>query len=163
MGTLPQRTGIQANFFFAPSDKENMIDSAILKRKVLLMDDMITLREALQSTLKKIGFVDITTAADGLQGLERAVEVANSGQPFELIFSDIMMPKCTGIEFLRKVRAVEAYKGTPIIMITSESELTTVLEAVEAGASSYILKPFNAKIIEQKIAEVFKKRAAAQK
>lgn len=140
-----------------------MLDPAITKRKVLLMDDMITLREALLSTLKKMGFTDITTAADGLQGLERAVEAANGGQPFELIFSDIMMPKCTGIEFLKKARSVEAYKSIPIVMITSESELTTVLEAVEAGASSYILKPFNAKIIEQKIADVFKKKAAAQK
>lgn len=140
-----------------------MLDPAIIKRKVLLMDDMITLRDALVSTLKKMGFADITTAADGLQGLERATEAAKSGQPFELIFSDIMMPKCTGIEFLKKARGIEDYKTIPIIMITSESELTTVLEAVEAGASSYILKPFNAKIIEQKIADVFKKKAAAQK
>ena len=74
-----------------------------------------------------------------------------------------MMPKCTGIEFLKQLRAIEIYKKTPVIMITSESELATVLEAVEAGANSYVLKPFNGKIVETKILEVFKKIAAGQK
>ena len=69
-----------------------MIDGSILKKKVLLMDDMITLRDALTSTLRKLGFTDISQAVDGQQGLEKAKE-ALSNQPFELIFSDIMMPK----------------------------------------------------------------------
>lgn len=139
-----------------------MIDEKILKKKVLLMDDMITLRDALTSTLRKLGFSDLSQAVDGQQGLEKAKE-AISSQPYELIFSDIMMPKCTGIEFLKQLRAIEIYKKTPVIMITSESELSTVLEAVEAGANSYVLKPFNGKIVETKILEVFKKIAAGQK
>lgn len=139
-----------------------MFDETILKKKILLLDDMITLRDALTTTLKKLGFTDISQAVDGQQGLEKAKE-ATASKPFELIFSDIMMPKCTGIEFLKQLRTIEVYKKTPVIMITSESELATVLEAVEAGANSYVLKPFNGKIVETKILEVFKKIAAGQK
>lgn len=139
-----------------------MIDATILVKRVLVMDDMASIRDAMIMALKGLGFTNITQAIDGQQGIEK-VAALGAEKPFELIFSDIMMPKCTGIEFLKKLRALEYGKKIPVIMVTSENELSTVLEAVEAGANSYVLKPFTPKMIEQKIVEVFTKKAAAQK
>lgn len=135
---------------------KSMLDPKILSKKVLILDDMDTIRVAMLKTLQKLGFTNITQAVDGLQGLERVKE--NSTQPFDLIFSDIMMPKCTGIEFLRQLRCIELYKTTPVIMVTSENELTTIVDAIDAGANSYLLKPFNEKSIEQKVTEVFTRK-----
>ena len=139
-----------------------MIDPKILSKKVLILDDMSTIRDALIAALKSLGFTNIAQAVDGKQGFEKANECAGSA-PFELVFSDINMPNCNGIEFLRQFRGIAAYKAIPVIMVTSENELHTILEAVEAGASSYVLKPFTPKTIEAKIIEVFNKKSAGQK
>lgn len=139
-----------------------MINPTILSKKVLIIDDMSTIRDALVAALKTLGFTNISQAVDGKQAFEKANEAAAT-QPFELVFSDINMPVCNGIEFLRLFRGHASYKGIPVIMVTSENELHTILEAVEAGASSYVLKPFNPKTIEAKVVEVFNKKPAGQK
>lgn len=138
------------------------MDASITSKRVLVLDDMASIRDAMILALKSLGFTQINQAVDGQQGIEKVMAVATD-KPFELIFSDVMMPKCTGIEFLRKLRALDHGKTIPVIMVTSQNELSTVLEAVEAGANSYVLKPFTAKMIEQKISEVFTKKPAAQK
>lgn len=140
-----------------------MIDATILNKRVLIVDDMGAIREALLGVLKTIGFTDITQAVDGLDAWDKALGKLAAGSPFELIFSDINMPKCNGINFLKLVRENANYKSVPVLMVTSENELNIILDAVQAGANSYILKPFNKVTIEQKITEVFTKKAAAKK
>ena len=139
-----------------------MLPNDILSKKVLIIDDMVTIREALLHHLMSLGFSYISQAEDGYQAW-RLIKEANFGKPYELIFSDIVMPNCTGIEFLKLLRCTEGYEKTPAIMVTSENEISTILEAVSAGASNYLLKPFDQKSIEQKILEVFKKKQAAQR
>lgn len=124
---------------------------------------MGTIREALISLLKSMGFTNISEAVDGLDAWEKSLEKLAAGSPFEMIFSDINMPKCNGINFLKLVRGNANYKAVPVLMVTSENELNIILDAVQAGANSYILKPFNKVTIEQKINEVFTKRAAGKK
>lgn len=129
-----------------------------LQKKILVVDDMASIRDALIAILRRLGFVDIHQAVDGKMGWLKVQENALY-EPFDIIFSDVMMPNCNGIEFLQLVRSHAAHQKTPILMVTAENEKDTIFGAIEAGASSYILKPFNVKIIEQKLFEILSKQA----
>lgn len=132
-----------------------MIDEKITSQRVLILDDMATIREAMQVALRKLGFTQIIQAMDGQDGYNKLK--ANAENPFGLVFSDINMPNCNGIEFVKLLRTHEKYKSTPVIMVSSENESHIILDAIAAGANNYILKPFTPKMVEQKIVEVFNK------
>ena len=92
----------------------------------------------------------------GIIDAERAIETSGGDlQKFDLIISDWNMPVKTGIELLRDVRADPALKDIPFLMVTAEAEKDNVLEAMEAGVNNYILKPFTAKVLEDKLRSVF--------
>jgi len=93
-----------------------------------------------------LGFADLTEAEDGAAGLKKAGEA-----PLDLIVSDWNMPNMTGLEFLKAVRADDSLKGIAFIMVTSEADKEKIMEAVQAGVSQYIVKPFNAVQLEEKI------------
>ncbi len=120
-------------------------------KKVLVVDDSSVMRQIIKKNLKELGFADIADAEDGVQGLKKLGEC-----PFDLVVSDWNMPKMTGIEFLKAVRADAGLKGTNFIMVTSEADKAKIVEAVEAGVSQYIVKPFNANQLEEKIKAIFK-------
>lgn len=132
-----------------------MLDPKITSLRVLILDDMATIREAMQMALRKLGFEHIIQAADGQDGWNKLK--ASTEKPFGLVFSDINMPNCNGIEFIKLLRTIDVYKGIPVIMVSSENESHIILDAVAAGANNYILKPFTTNMVEQKIEEVFKK------
>ena len=96
--------------------------------------------------MKELGFADLTEADDGASGLKAAGEAA-----YDLIVSDWNMPNMTGLEFLKAVRADAGLKGIAFIMVTSEADKEKIMEAVQAGVSQYIVKPFNAMQLEEKI------------
>ena len=123
-------------------------------KKILIVDDNQTTRQLLRRILEHIGFTDIFEADDGQTGLEKLSKV-----PVDLIFTDWHMHHMTGIELLKKIRSHETYKDIPVIMITVNSAKQSVREALEAGASSYITKPFDTKIILKKMIKVFKQSA----
>lgn len=122
-------------------------------KKVLVVDDSNVMRQIIKNNLKQLGFKadNLTDAEDGAAGLKKAKESS-----FDLIVSDWNMPKMTGIEFLKEVRADANLKSTPFLMVTSETEKEKIMEAVQAGVSQYIVKPFNANQLEEKIKQVFK-------
>jgi len=120
-------------------------------KKVLVVDDSSVMRQIIKKNLKELGFADILDAEDGAAGLKKLGE-----SPFDLVVSDWNMPKMTGIEFLKAVRADSGLKGTAFIMVTSEVDKAKIVEAVEAGVSQYIVKPFNANQLEEKIKAIFK-------
>ena len=124
------------------------------KTKVLVVDDMSTMRKIVGKILKEIGFTDITEAADGIQAWE-AVNSASS--PFGLIISDWNMPNCTGIDFLKRLRADPRFKKTPFVLVTAESEGHQVAEAVKSGVDQYVVKPFNKDALVVKLEAVHKK------
>ncbi|MBX3017755.1 MAG: response regulator [Bdellovibrionaceae bacterium] len=130
--------------------------------KVLVVDDMPTIRDLVKNQLKALGFKNIVEASDGEAGLNLVMNAASVGLPIELIVSDWNMPKMTGLEFLRQVRASESLGKTPFILLTSESERDQVTEAILAGVSQYIVKPFAAKSFEEKLRAVWAKVAAAK-
>ena len=127
------------------------------KTRILVVDDMGPLRAIVKGQLKDLGFIDILEASDG----HRAIEVLKTeflkGQPVELILSDWNMPVMKGIEFLKLVRADKRLGPLPFIMITAESERTLVIDAVKAGVSSYIMKPFTPAMLEAKMKTVWTK------
>ncbi len=127
------------------------------KTRILVVDDMGPLRAIVKGQLKDLGFIDILEASDG----HRAIEVLKTeflkGQPVELILSDWNMPVMKGIEFLKLVRADKRLGPLPFIMITAESERTLVMDAVKAGVSSYIMKPFTPAMLEAKLKTVWAK------
>ncbi len=122
-----------------------------LSMKVLIVDDFSTMRRILKNILKQIGFTDLTEADDGTVGLEELKKAK-----FDLIISDWNMPKMTGIDFLREVRASEEYKDIPFLMVTAEAQKQNVIEAVKAGVSNYIVKPFTAEQVLEKLNKIFK-------
>ena len=128
-----------------------------LKTKILIVDDMSTMRKLVGKILKEIGFSDITEAADGAQAWEA---VTTSPLAFGLIISDWNMPNCSGLDFLKRMRADQRFKKTPFILVTAESEGHQVAEALKSGVDQYVVKPFNKESLVTKLEFVHKKYAA---
>ena len=115
-------------------------------KKVLVVDDSAVMRQIIKKNLKELGFAELSEAEDGAAGLKKAGE-----EPVDLIVSDWNMPNMTGLEFLKEVRADAKLKGIAFIMVTSEADNEKIMEAVQAGVNQYIVKPFNAVQLEEKI------------
>jgi two-component system, chemotaxis family, chemotaxis protein CheY len=116
---------------------------------VLIVDDSAAIRKILQRVLgqAKVPISQVFEAGDGLQALE-VLKTQNIG----LVLSDINMPNMDGLQLLSQVRAVEAWKTVPFVMITTEGSHAKVLEAVQLGASGYVRKPFTPDQIKEKLA-----------
>ncbi len=119
--------------------------------KILIIDDFATMRRILKNILKQLSFKNLVEADDGTT----ALNVLES-QKVDLIISDWNMPKMTGLELLKKVRASTEYKKTPFLMVTAEAQKQNVIEAVQAGVSNYVVKPFTAEAISDKLEKILK-------
>jgi two-component system chemotaxis response regulator CheY len=120
--------------------------------KVLVVDDFATMRRIVKGVLKQLGFSDIIEAENGSSALDE-LKKENVG----LIVSDWNMPKMTGLDLLKAVREDEKLKSIPFIMVTAEGQKENVLEAVKAGVSNYIVKPFTPETFNEKLVKVFGK------
>ena len=118
--------------------------------KILVMDDFSTMRRIIKNILKQIGFVNVDEAENG----EIALAKIGDGN-YDFIISDWNMPEMTGIELLKQVRANEMTKDMPFLMVTAEAKKENVVEAVKAGVNNYIVKPFTAEVLQDKISKVF--------
>jgi len=127
-----------------------------LKSRILVLDDMMTMRKIVIKNLKELGFTDIQEAADGNLGW--AILEATQ-PPIQLVISDWNMPNCSGLDLVKKVRANAVYAKVPFIMLTAEAEATQVKEALLAGVTNYIIKPFTADTLKQKLEQTHKKVA----
>jgi two-component system, chemotaxis family, chemotaxis protein CheY len=121
--------------------------------KILLVDDSRTIRNIQKNTLKGLGYTDVTEAADGVEAL-----VALSKSRPNLMLVDWNMPNMDGITLIKKVR--ETDKKLPIIMVTTEAEKSRVIEAMKAGVNNYVVKPFTAETLAEKIGQTMAKLAA---
>ncbi|RLB89644.1 MAG: response regulator [Deltaproteobacteria bacterium] len=123
-----------------------------LGMKVLVVDDFATMRRIVKNILKEIGFKNIVEADDG----STALEVLKKDK-IDLVLADWNMPRMTGLDLLKAVRSDESLKKTPFVMVTAEAQKSCVLEAVQAGVSNYVVKPFTANTVRQKLEQVFSK------
>lgn len=122
--------------------------------RVLIIDDMATMRKIVKKICVELGFTDITEAADGNIAWDA---ITNAPTPIGLIISDWNMPNCTGLELLKRVRGDHRYKKTPFILVTAEAEQTQVMDALKAGVDQYVVKPFTKEDLQKKLEAVHKK------
>lgn len=123
-----------------------------LSMKVLVVDDFATMRRIIKNVLKQIGFTHILEADDGAT----AIEVLKENE-VDLIISDWNMPRMNGLDLLKTVRNKESTKAIPFVMVTAEAQKDNVLQAVQSGVDNYIVKPFTADAVKEKLTQVFKK------
>ena len=120
--------------------------------RVLVVDDFSTMRRIIKNILRQLGFTNIIEADDG----STAWETLNK-EKIDFVISDWNMPKMPGIELLRKVRSSEEFAAMPFLMVTAEAQQENIIEAVQAKVSNYIVKPFTAETLGQKIDKIFEK------
>ncbi len=121
-----------------------------LDLKILIVDDFATMRRIMRNILKQIGFTNISEADDGKTGLK-----ALQKEKFDLVLCDWNMPEMPGIDLLRAVRSDDALKDIPFVMVTAEAQKDNIVEAVQAGVSNYVIKPFTAETVSEKLKKVF--------
>ena len=131
-----------------------MLDTSI---KVLVVDDMSTMRRIVKNVLKQIGYSDIAEAENGQDALTKL-----KAGGFGLVVSDWNMPVMPGIELLRSVRADADLKSLPFLMVTAEAQKENIIEAVQAGVSNYVVKPFTADALLEKLNKIFANTATAK-
>ncbi len=124
--------------------------------KVLIVDDMVTMRRIVKKNLVTIGFTHFEEAEDGEKGWSKLNEHPHIG----LIISDWNMPKLSGLDFLKRVRSDKRFAALPFILLTAEGEMSQVKEALVAGVDNYVLKPFTLESLKEKLVQTHKKRAA---
>jgi two-component system chemotaxis response regulator CheY len=129
-----------------------------LKTRILVVDDMMTMRKLVSKCCREIGFTDITEAADGALAW---TALDQSPIPYGLVISDWNMPNLTGLELLRRVRGDKRFAKLPFVLVTAEAEQHQVVEAVKAGVTNYVVKPFSADILREKLEAAHKKVAAS--
>ncbi|MGL1862543.1 MAG: response regulator [Pseudodesulfovibrio sp.] len=129
---------------------DQLADVIDLKMRILVVDDSSTMRRIIGNTLKEIGMRNLVMADDGDTAWEKLQK-----DDFDLILSDHKMPNMSGEEFLKLVRGSDEFRDIPFIMITAESFHENVMNAVKLGVSNYIVKPFSAKQLLEKLLKVF--------
>ncbi len=130
-----------------------MVDVDLTKLKVLVVDDFPTMRRIIKNLLKQIGITNVVEADNG----KTAISALETYGDIDLIISDWNMPVMTGMDFLKAVRSHPKFKNLPFIMVTAEAKKENILEAVKAGVSNYVVKPFTAETLKEKIIKVVRK------
>lgn len=119
--------------------------------KILVVDDFSTMRRIVRNLLKELGFANVTEAEDGVDALNKLRGEGN----FEFVVSDWNMPNMTGIDLLKTIRGDAALKHLPVLMVTAEAKRENIIEAAQAGASGYVVKPFTAATLDEKLKKIF--------
>ncbi len=120
--------------------------------KFLVVDDFSTMRRIVRNLLKELGYTNVDEAEDGVVALQKL-----KGGNFQFVVTDWNMPNMTGIELLKAIRADAGLKHLPVLMITAEAKKENIIEAAQSGASGYIVKPFTAGTLEEKMGKIFEK------
>lgn len=123
-----------------------------LKMKILVVDDFSTMRRIIKNILKQLGYENIEEAEDGVQGFSKL-----KGGGFNFVVSDWNMPNMDGLEMLRKIRSDTELKDLPVLMVTAEAEKDKVVAAIKAGVNNYVVKPFTAEILKEKMDKIFER------
>lgn len=118
--------------------------------KFLVVDDFSTMRRIVRNLLKELGFTNVEEAEDGVDALNKL-----RGGNFDFVVSDWNMPNMTGIDLLRAIRADDKLKRLPVLMVTAEAKKENIIAAAQAGASGYVVKPFTAATLDEKLKKIF--------
>lgn len=118
--------------------------------KILVVDDFSTMRRIVRNLLKELGFSNVHEAEDGVEALRKL-----RADTFDFVVSDWNMPNMTGIDLLREIRKDSTLQHLPVLMVTAEAKKENIIEAAEAGASGYVVKPFTAITLDEKLQKIF--------
>ena len=124
--------------------------------KLLVVDDFSTMRRIVKNCLQEIGYTDITEADDG----NTALPMLKSGA-FEFLITDWNMPGMPGLDLLKAVRADAKLAKLPVLMLTAEAKREQIIEAAQNGVNGYIIKPFTAQTLEEKLGKIFERLGTA--
>jgi two-component system chemotaxis response regulator CheY len=120
--------------------------------KFLIVDDFSTMRRIIRNLLKELGYSNVEEAEDGLIGLNK-IKTGN----FDFVVCDWNMPNMDGLTMLQTIRAESDIANIPVLMVTAEAKKENIIAAAQAGANGYIVKPFTAATLEEKLNKVFEK------
>jgi len=123
--------------------------------KILVVDDFSTMRRIIKNLLRDLGYNNTEEADDG----NSALPILKAGD-FDFLVTDWNMPGMSGIELLKAVRADERLEGLPVLMVTAESKRDQIIEAAQAGVNGYIVKPFTAITLKEKLDKIFERLEA---
>ncbi len=124
--------------------------------RILIVDDFSTMRRIIKNLLNDLGYSNTAEAEDG----NSALVALNQGS-FEFVVTDWNMPGMTGIELLKAIRADDRYKTLPVLMVTAEAKREQIIEAAQNGVNGYIIKPFTAQTLEEKLGKIFERLGVA--
>lgn len=120
--------------------------------KILIVDDFSTMRRIIKNLLRDLGFTNTEEADDGHSALPML-----QGAKFDFLITDWNMPGMTGIELLKAVRADDKIASLPVLMVTAEAKREQIIEAAQAGVNGYVVKPFTAAALKEKIEKIFER------
>ncbi|MDY0072236.1 MAG: chemotaxis response regulator CheY [Thauera sp.] len=126
------------------------------KLKFLVVDDFSTMRRIVRNLLKELGFTNVDEAEDGAIALQKL----NAGQ-FDFVVTDWNMPNMDGLTLLQTIRKSPQLKHLPVLMVTAEAKKENIIAAAQAGASGYVVKPFTAATLAEKLQKIFEKMGQA--
>ena len=129
-----------------------------IETRFLVVDDFSTMRRIVRNLLKELLFLNVQEAEDGVDAL-----VKLRADEFDFVVSDWNMPNMTGIDLLREIRADAKLKHLPVLMVTAEAKKENIIEAAKAGASGYVVKPFTAATLDEKLKKIFQNFPNLQK
>jgi two-component system, chemotaxis family, chemotaxis protein CheY len=125
--------------------------------KILIVDDVPNVLTKMRIILRNIGFRRIDEASNGEQAWTWIQTEFACDDPYQLVITDINMPKLNGVKLLDRIKSDPFLKKTPVLMVTTRDEMEIVLRAIQSGASNYLIKPFDEEKIKKKIMEIFYK------
>ena len=122
--------------------------------KILVVDDFPTMRRIVRNLLKELGYGNVDEAEDGAAGLARL-----RGGGFDFVITDWNMPNLDGLSMLQQIRADATLSHLPVLMVTAESKKENIIAAAQAGANGYVVKPFTAATLDEKVTKILEKMA----
>lgn len=124
--------------------------AANTKMSILVVDDFSTMRRIISNVLRQLGYENITEAEDGT----KALAILDT-QQIDFVITDWNMPQMSGLDLLKAIRANKDKKHIPVMMVTAEAMQENIIAAAQAGVNNYIVKPFDAKTLSEKINKIF--------
>jgi two-component system chemotaxis response regulator CheY len=118
--------------------------------KILIVDDFSTMRRIIRNILKQLEFINVEEAEDGSVAFEKLKDA-----DYDLLITDWNMPNMTGLDLLKEIRANEKLKDLKVLLVTAEAEKESIIQAAQAGANEYVVKPFTADVLGKKINKIF--------
>ncbi|OGH01648.1 MAG: histidine kinase [Candidatus Lambdaproteobacteria bacterium RIFOXYD1_FULL_56_27] len=118
--------------------------------RILVVDDFSTMRRIVKNILRQLGFNNVIEADDGTTALSKL-----QSEKVDFVITDWNMPKMSGLELLKAIRSSDSLKDIPVLMVTAEALQENIIAAIKAGVSNYVVKPFDAATISEKIEKIF--------